>query len=429
MRKVRILLYHRVEYLVDDYNMQAVTPDNFEKQMRYLHDHYDVLSLDTPIWEWFQDGERDAVIVTFDDGYYDFLYNAVPVLEKYHIPATIFIATGNIGSDNENWTDNILRIIFCNNRQKDFFVFDNEFYRGKLPTRTHKEKYDFYQLVRKLFLVSSAEERRRYERELLEWAGLEKNGRENRRIMTVEEIKNAAEKQGISIGAHTVTHASLKSLSISEAKFEIAESKRSLEAIIGQEVRLFSYPFGTKDEYSDVTVDIVKDAGFEKAVVAYPGDISEKANVFELNRFAVANYNEDDFAEFIQIRVFGDEKKKEKENVDLNTPIKHIGKLEEDDIVSNTDVPLVIWGTGYWGRKLYAEMVMLKMDSRVIAFGDNNEAKYGDEVEKIPIKSVKEIKDMQQGEHACHVLIKGKYDVEICKGLIREQVGNIHLIL
>ena len=129
MRKIGILLYHRVEYLEDDYNMQAVAPDNFEKHMRYLHNHYDVLDLNTPMQNWFNSGTRNAVIVTFDDGYYDFLYNAVPVLEKYHIPATIFIATENIDSGNENWTDNILRIIFSNNSQKDFFIFNNEFYK------------------------------------------------------------------------------------------------------------------------------------------------------------------------------------------------------------------------------------------------------------------------------------------------------------
>ena len=70
MRRVRILMYHRVEYLNDDYNMQAVTPANFEKHMRYLRDHYEILRLDVPIESWFKNQSKDAVIVTFDDGYY-----------------------------------------------------------------------------------------------------------------------------------------------------------------------------------------------------------------------------------------------------------------------------------------------------------------------------------------------------------------------
>ncbi len=428
MRKVRILLYHRVEYLNDDFNMQAVTPDNFEKHMKFLHDHYDVISLSVPMEEWFSGGERDAVIITFDDGYYDFLYNAVPVLEKYHMPATIFVATGNVNSGCENWTDSILRIIFSNNKQKDFFTFDNQFYQGKCPTRNFKEKYDFYQMIRRIFLVSTAEEKRRYESELLDWAGLEREGRKDRRIMTSEEIRRTAEKEGISIGAHTVTHAALKTLSVSEQRSEILESKKFLEQIIGKEVTLFSYPFGTRDEYSDDTVQLVKEIGFEKAVVAYPAALIEETNIYELNRFAVKNYDEKDFAEYIENVVFGNEKGMEIEDTrGLCTPINYVGKLEEDFNVLHSDLPLIVWGTGYWGKRLYSELSMLRIGHRMIAFGDNNPNKCGDKISNIPIKSLKEIKRIQEREN-CLILLRGKYDFEVCRRLIESGLKYIHII-
>lgn len=427
MRKVRILLYHRVEYLSDDFNMQAVTPDNFEKHMKFLHDHYDVISLDTPMQEWFQ-GERDAVIITFDDGYYDFLYNAVPILKRYHMLATIFIATGNIDSACENWTDNILRIIFSNHRQKDFFTFDNQFYRGKYPTRNYKEKYDFYQMVRRIFLTSSADEKGQYERELLDWAGLEREGREDRRIMTSEEIRKVSETEGISIGAHTVTHAALKALSASEQRNEIFESKKFLEEIIGKEVTLFSYPFGSRDEYSDVTIQQVKETGFKKAVVAYPADLHEETNIYELNRAVVKNYSEKDFAEYIENVVFGSEKGTGRADTnDSCTPIDYIGKLEEDYSVLISDVPLVVWGTGYWGKRLYAELTMFKIEKRIAAFGDNDPSKCGGEISGIPIQSLEEIKNVQEREQ-CRILVRGKYDFEICRQLIERGLKYIHIV-
>lgn len=428
MRKVRILLYHRVEYLNDDFNMQAVTPDNFEKHMKFLHDHYDVISLNAPMKEWFNGGEREAVIVTFDDGYYDFLYNAIPVLEKYHVPATVFVTTGNIDSEYENWTDSILRIIFSNSKQKDFFTFDNRFYQGKYPTSNYKEKYDFYQMIRRIFLVSTAEEKRRYESELLDWAGLEREGRKDRRIMTSEEIRKAAKTEGISIGAHTVTHAALKTLSISEQRSEILESKKILEKIIEKEVNLFSYPFGTRDEYSDVTVQLLKEVGFEKAVVAYPANLNEETNVYELNRFAVKNYDEKDFAEYIENVVFGSDKgTRMEDNSDSCTPINYVGKLEKDYSVLNSDVPLVVWGTGYWGKRLYSELTMLKIGHRIIAFGDNNPDKCGDKISNIPVKTLDEIKKVQERKQ-CRILIRGKYDFEICRKLIESGLKYIHII-
>lgn len=427
MRKVRILLYHRVEYLNDDFNMQAVTPDNFEWHMKYLHENYDVISLDLPMEELFN-GERDAVIITFDDGYYDFLYNAIPVLERYHMPATIFVATGNIDSACENWTDNILRIIFSNSRQKDFFTFDNQFYQGRYPTRNYKEKYDFYQMIRRIFLTSNADEKKRYEKELLDWAGLEREGRKDRRIMTSEEIRKASETEGISIGAHTVTHAALKALNAWEQREEIFESKKFLEEIIGKKVTLFSYPFGTRDEYSEVTIQQVKELGFEKAVVAYSADMNEETNIYELNRYVVKNYDEKDFADYIENVVFGSDKGVRKDNnVDLCTPIKYIGKLEEDYCVLNSDFPLVVWGTGYWGKRLYSELTMLKRGQRIIAFGDNNPDKCGDKISNIPVKTLDEIKEVQE-RIQCRILVRGKYDFEICRKLIEGGLKYIHII-
>lgn len=427
MRKVRILLYHRVEYLCDDYNMLAVTPNNFEKHMNYLSEHYDVINLSEPMEVWLGGGERDAVIITFDDGYYDFLYNAVPILEKYHFPATIFISTGNIDSDCENWTDCILRTIFSNHKHNDFFSFENEFYCGKYPTRNYQEKYDFYQFVRRIFLMSSAEKRKKYEDILMEWSG-SMHGRDNRRIMTSSEIRKLAKISGISIGAHTVTHAALKYLSIDEQKVEIQESKRVLEEIIGEKVKLFSYPFGTREEYSDITVDLLKEAGFEKAVTAYPGNITEKSDIYKLSRFTVCNYDEDSFANYIDYCVFN-KKKKEKydKNDNSNLPIEYIGKLENDWIIKNKEVSIVIWGTGYWGRELYSELILSEVNGQVVAFGDNNVERCGENVDNMVIVPLKEVKEMQV-RNGCHILVKGKYDFEICRQLIQEGLKHIHLI-
>lgn len=427
MRRVGILMYHRVEYLDDDYNMQAVTPANFAKHMKYLREHYDVLSLDAPMESWFE-GKADAVIITFDDGYYDFLYNVVPIMETYDIPATVFVSTANIDSTHENWTDSILRALFSNERQRDSFTFETEYYSGKFPTGNWAEKYALYQKTRKLFLVAAADRRKQYEEWLLEWAGLTKDGRENRRIMTSEELRDVAARKGISIGAHTVTHCSLRQQTFSEQRYEIMESKRTLEEIIGQEVKLFAYPFGTKDNYSDVTIDLLKEAGYEKAVVAYSGDLSKSANMYELNRFPVKNYDESDFINYIEQVVFPDNKVVYGEdNISVSTgkAINYMGKMQNDDIISSDNL-LVIWGTGYWGKKLYFSLKELGIAGRIVAFGDNDEEKAGGVLENIPILDLKAVENMQRDNH-CHILVKGDFDFEICKELLKKRIYNIHL--
>lgn len=428
MRRVRILMYHRVEYLNDDYNMQAVTPTNFEKHMRYLRDHYEMLRLDDPMESWFQNQSGDAVIVTFDDGYYDFLQNAVPIMEKYDIPATVFVSTGNIDTQYENWTDSILRAVFSDVNQRDSYTFEAEYYRGRFSTGNWEEKYKVYKMIRELFIVSSAARRKQYEQQLLEWAGLTKEGRRSRKLMTTEELLETSTRKGISIGAHTVTHCSLKHQEFSEQQYEIRESKRILEEITGQKVKLFAYPFGTKDNYSDVTIKLLQEAGFEKAVVAFPDAMSENTNIYELNRFMVKNYDENDFGNYMNHVVFQDEKLGHSGNhVPTGKQVDYVGVLQEDSILT-ADNPLVIWGAGYSGRALYTELAIRGLDNRIVAFGDNDDEKFGNVLENKPVLDCATVKEMQK-DNDCHILVKGNYAFEICKGLLREKVRNLHLII
>ncbi len=44
-------------------------------------------------------------VITFDDGYADNLTNALPVLEKFSAPATVFVITGDVGGKNVVWSE------------------------------------------------------------------------------------------------------------------------------------------------------------------------------------------------------------------------------------------------------------------------------------------------------------------------------------
>lgn len=95
----RILLYHRVSNTASDPHLLSVSPENFRAQLTYLSAHFNLISLYEMVNK-IQKNNVDAndVVITFDDGYADNLYNALPILEELNIPATIFVTAGKIGS-------------------------------------------------------------------------------------------------------------------------------------------------------------------------------------------------------------------------------------------------------------------------------------------------------------------------------------------
>jgi len=103
--------------------------------------------------------------------------------------------------------------------------------------------------------------------------------RKNRhRSLPDGEVKNLM-KAGFEIGAHTLTHRELTTLSLSEARKEIRGSKEYLENLIGKEVHMFCYPRG---KYNERIVDLVREAGFTGARTVEPFAFHVPSDLFSL---------------------------------------------------------------------------------------------------------------------------------------------------
>ena len=87
-----------------------------------------------------------------------------------------------------------------------------------------------------------------------------------------ESLKTLDSDPLCTIGAHTVSHPKLDTLSFDEQKKEIEQSRLELETLLGHSIKHFSYPHGA---YNDETVDIVKDNGFRSALCAWGGAVRQ----------------------------------------------------------------------------------------------------------------------------------------------------------
>jgi len=96
----------------------------------------------------------------------------------------------------------------------------------------------------------------------------------------------AMRRAGMQIGAHTLTHPILARLDADSARAEIGGSKRFLEALLDEPVTLFAYPNGKPGrDFSDESVAIARDLGFETAVTTAWGVADRNSDRLRLPRF------------------------------------------------------------------------------------------------------------------------------------------------
>lgn len=97
--RIWILVYHSVSHEKGGLN---INPGLFETHMRFIKNNFDILPLskltnlvaDEAVSQHIS---GNKVIITFDDGYRDNYRIAMPILDKYKIPATFFVTVGYIG--------------------------------------------------------------------------------------------------------------------------------------------------------------------------------------------------------------------------------------------------------------------------------------------------------------------------------------------
>ncbi|MDD2852590.1 MAG: polysaccharide deacetylase family protein [Desulfuromonadaceae bacterium] len=288
-----VLVYHRVTELKSDPEMLAVTPDNFRKQMRYLKESVPLVRFEE---DWTK-APKPAIAITFDDGYADNVLEALPILEEVGVPATFFISTGTIGTSNEFWWHELERIILePENLPVSFTLYDNHF--GKTWSITSdRERQELYNGIVRLMNEVDAVRRADWLIQLHSWAGIESASATLHRSMTIEELRLLAENSLVTIGAHTVTHTRLASLSTEVQREEIAASKQKLETWLGREVMVFSYPFGRRCEYTKESVALCREAGFVKAAANFPGQVHRWTDPYQIPRHLVRNWPVEVFAE------------------------------------------------------------------------------------------------------------------------------------
>lgn len=197
------------------------------------------------------------VFISFDDGWKGNL-ELIPLVEKYQVPIAIFISTEPVLSGNYWWE-------FAGQKaQQDLTGISS------IENFKHLSSFEFQEKIKTL--------KNHYNLE--------------RSSMTVDQLQELDKHELVTLGAHTVTHPILKQCTPDQQSFELAASKKTLEAWLGRPVNHLAYPNG---DYNEHTLALAKKLGYELSFTTQPARIDvTKVDHFTIPRYCI----EDDHGRF-----------------------------------------------------------------------------------------------------------------------------------
>jgi peptidoglycan/xylan/chitin deacetylase (PgdA/CDA1 family) len=277
--RLSILIYHRARAAPDPILHDDIDAVTFEQHMALLAAQFNVLPLGEACARLVRGGlPARAVCITFDDGYADNERTALPILIRFGLPATFFVATGFIDGG-IMFNDGVIEAV------------------RRAPAGTH----DLSRLGLGRYGLDDSASRRAAIHALLAQIKYRPPGERGALVeqlaaamhstlpkdlmMRPAQIKRLFD-EGMEVGGHTVSHPILALLDAEQARAEIIGGKHRLEEITGAPIALFAYPNGKPGrDYGPRDVELVKEAGFTAAVSTMGGVANRASDIFQLPRF------------------------------------------------------------------------------------------------------------------------------------------------
>ncbi|WP_160130690.1 polysaccharide deacetylase family protein [Kordia antarctica] len=278
----RILLFHGIDAIGETkYNSRFISKAFFEEFIKYITTHYNVISLDDFYQNKFKKGTLN-IAITFDDGYLNNYKYAVPILEKYNIPACFYITTIHEKAP-YLWADFLDLVSY--HTEKTSVVFERNLYQKSAKKEFIWNKISIknvakalpYDVLKMIYQVFEDD-----------WKALPTEDlKDYWKLMNAKQIKEIADNPLFTIGAHGETHASLIDIPLAAAKQEILNSKKQLETICNQPITEFAFPFGF---YNQELADYCSEIGFERLLLVDYNTKEDVKNEAWKNRFVMNPY-------------------------------------------------------------------------------------------------------------------------------------------
>ncbi len=281
-RALTVVGYHRVtrnELAAEDSAPLGmfVTEETFGRQIEFLKANYEILGLPElqALCEAGRPLPRRACHITFDDGWRDNYTVAFPILRSQRVPATVLVVTDYIGTEKPFWYSRLIRLM----RRGDRSRLRAEALRDeRIPGAVRSE-------ILRLAAAKGAISVRDVEpliglmtpldmgtidylvAVMAQQVGMDQMEPAAERLMlNWGELKEMTQA-GIAVGSKTCTLPLLPTLPLERARFELEESKRTIERQLGCPVTSFVFPHGA---YTEALLDLAWGVGYRIVFLSSP---------------------------------------------------------------------------------------------------------------------------------------------------------------
>ena len=274
-----VFIFHRVVAVADPLLPAEPDAKQFDWMMRFIARNFNVLPFGEAVDRLVRGVlPAAAASITFDDGYRDNYAVALPILQRYGLVGTFFIATGFLDGG-RMWNDDIIEAVRASPEGRVDWSDDG------------LGRHDLSSLAARLACIGAVLDRLKYfphrqrtqiARSIARRAGVPER---SEFMLALPELR-ALRGSGMEIGAHTRSHPILSSVDDDQAWAEISGGKADLEDILGEPVDVFAYPNGNPlRDLSEAHVRMIRSAGFRAAATTASGIGRQSCDPMLIPRF------------------------------------------------------------------------------------------------------------------------------------------------
>jgi peptidoglycan/xylan/chitin deacetylase (PgdA/CDA1 family) len=282
--------------LYPDYTLRCST-GRLEWALGWLRDEgLNFVSLDEAVRRLTDDDPRPFACFTLDDGYADNLTRALPVMERFDAPFTVFVTTGMVTREIDGWWLGLAALV----RSHDRIELPAPGLRFECPDLPRKRLAfkTIESMVHKDFSLLP------HLRQAIAKSTIDCRALVDREALSEAQLRRLSRHPLATIGGHTTTHRNLAEAPAPAVEWEMAANRRFLQEITGQPIDHFAYPFGHARACGEREARICREVGFRTAVTTRAGTLFAQ-HVHELHALPRLHLAGDDTPSTLRCKVDG----------------------------------------------------------------------------------------------------------------------------